>query len=458
LTKAEPTHEGTSPAPSSRIPFVALRRKLGRAIKQGHPWIYRESIEPPAAELAAGTIVAVGEKGAQALGWGFWDPSSAIAVRLLSKTRLAAPAAWLDERLASALALRRAIVTTGQTNTLRLVHGEADGMAGVHVDLYDAYASVRYDGEGARQFYGAILATHLGPALARAFAGSPLRPLRGVLERRRGARADSQGAPESARLLWGDAPTEPVVVKENDVLFVVDLLNGQKGGLFLDQRDNRALIRDRARGCDVLNLFGYTGGFSLYAAKGGARSTTTVDLSAGAIETARLNFERNGLPLADAELVARDAFAFLEEAQRQGRRWDLVISDPPSFAPSQKALPRALTAYTRLHGMAAAVVKPGGIFCAASCSSHVDGPTFLETVHAGVARIGRSWREEAMHGAGVDHPVAAFFPEGAYLKFALGRMDEGPARPAPRHAPLRDERGGGPPARGSSRPPRARPR
>lgn len=426
-----------------RIPFVSLRRKLGRAIRGGHPWIYRDSLED--LELTAGTVVAVGVKGSPALGWGYWDPEAAIAVRLLSRTRLADRAAWMDAQLAGALARRRELLTAADTDTFRLVHGEADGMAGVHVDLYGAFASVRFDGEGARQFYGPLLAERLAPALATAYAPSEaLPPLRGVLERRRGARANTQGAPESARLLWGEAPAAPVRVRENGVAFLVDLLNGQKGGLFLDQRDNRARVRALARDRDVLNLFGYTGGFSLYAALGGARSTTTVDLSSGAIEAARLNFAQNGLATTNAELVAGDAFAFLGDAHRQGRRWDLVISDPPSFAPSQKALPRALSAYTRLHAMAAAVVRRGGLFCAASCSSHVDGPSFLATVHEGVARIGRRWHEDALYGAGIDHPVAPFFPEGAYLKFAVGRM-EGEGRAST-------------PAASPAEPPKARPR
>ena len=401
---------------------MSLRRKLGRAIRAGHPWIYRDSVEDVA--LPAGTVVAVGAKGSAALGWGYWDAKAAIAVRLLSRTRLVDRAAWIDVQLAAALARRRELLLSRDTDTFRLVHGEADGMAGVHVDLYGAFASVRYDGEGARQFYGPLLAERLGPALARAYGSlAVLPPLCGVLERRRGARANTQGAPETARVLWGEAPVAPVEVRENGVAFLVDLLNGQKGGLFLDQRENRARIRVLARDRDVLNLFGYTGGFSLYAALGGARSTTTVDLSPGAIETARLNFDRNGLATTNAELVAGDAFEFLESARHQGRQWDLVISDPPSFAPSQKALPRALAAYTRLHAMAAAVVKRGGLFCAASCSSHVDGASFIATVHDGVARLGRRWSEEALHGAGLDHPVAPFFPEGAYLKFAIGSMD-----------------------------------
>jgi 23S rRNA (cytosine1962-C5)-methyltransferase len=197
-------------------------------------------------------------------------------------------------------------------------------------------------------------------------------------------------------------------------------MRGQKGGLFLDQRDNRALVRTLASGRRVLNLFGYTGGFSIYAAAGGARATVTVDAAAPAIAAARRNFERNGLPTDDARLVSGDAFAFLERAASDGERFDLVISDPPSFAPSRRALATGLRAYHRLHRLCAAITAPGGTLCAASCSSHVDRAAFLDTVRDGARDAGRRFQLREMRGAGPDHPVVRHFPEGDYLKFAVG--------------------------------------
>ena len=169
----------------------------------------------------------------------------------------------------------------------------------------------------------------------------------------------------------------------------------------------------------MLNLFGYTGGFSIYAAAGGARETVTVDLAAPAIAAARRNFARNGLPEGLAQLVAEDAFAFLERAAAAGAHYDLVISDPPSFAPSRKALPAALRAYRRLHRLCAAVTAPGGILCAASCSSHVDREAFLATVDGRLrARPAAASTLGELRGAAADHPVIPQFPEGDYLKFA----------------------------------------
>jgi 23S rRNA (cytosine1962-C5)-methyltransferase len=308
-------------------------------------------------------------------------------------------------RLAEALARRLARLDRRETNAFRWVHGEGDGLPGIHVDLYDDVVSVRYDGEGPRAFYRDL------PALL-AEAAAPL-PLRAVIDRQtRGAGSEVPGQVQGE-----------VEVREHGIRFHVDLTHGQKGGLFLDQRENRAEVARRARGKTVLNLFGYTAGFSLHAAAAGAARTDTVDAAAPALAAARRNFLLNGLPLDAAGLHAMDAFAFLLAAGKRGERWDIVISDPPSFAPSRRALPAARAAYRRLHALAAAVVAPGGLFCPASCSSHLPRADFLASVTEGVARAGRRFHLEELRGAGFDHPVLPTFPEGDYLKFALGRVD-----------------------------------
>jgi 23S rRNA (cytosine1962-C5)-methyltransferase len=218
---------------------------------------------------------------------------------------------------------------------------------------------------------------------------------------------------------WGVPPEGEMEIREHGLRFGVDLLRGQKGGLFLDQRENRALVRTLAEGRRVLNLFGYTGGFSIYAAAGGARETVTVDVAAPAIAAARRNFERNGLPIERARFAAEDAFAFLAGAAAAGERFDLVVSDPPSFAPNRRARAAGLGAYRRLHRLCAAVTAPGGILCAASCSSHVDRDAFVATVHQGVRETGRRAELRELRGAAFDHPVIPQFPEGDYLKFAV---------------------------------------
>jgi 23S rRNA (cytosine1962-C5)-methyltransferase len=359
--------------------------------------VYRDALAA-APELADGTLVNVLGKDGRFLATGFWDRRSAIAVRLLGTDAGLDVEAALRERLAAAAASRLARLDRTQTTAFRWVHGEADRLPGIHVDVYGEVATVRFDGGGARAFYA-----ELG-ALLRA---EPSLGIRRVLDR------EERGGAELA-----------LEVRENGVLFGVDLGRGQKGGLFLDQRENRAEIRARARGLRVLNLFAYTGGFSLYAALGGAARTDTVDVARPALAAARRNFELNGLSLAPraAGFHARDAFEFLAEAVRRGDEYDLVISDPPSFAKNRAGLPVALAAYRKLHRLAAAVVAPGGSFAAASCSSQVDRKTFVASVEAGTRAAGRRFELELVRGAGFDHPVVPAFPEGDYLKFALGRV------------------------------------
>jgi 23S rRNA (cytosine1962-C5)-methyltransferase len=275
----------------------------------------------------------------------------------------------------------------------------------VHADLYAGTVVLRFDGGGARAFYEPI-----APRLREA-AGS-LIEVRAVIDR-------------ASRMASAKADEHEVL--ENGHRFVVDLAHGQKGGLFLDQRQNRQRVSQLARGKSVLNLFGYTGGFSVYAAALGARRTDTVDLAKPAIETARRNFELNGLSLENAGFHAADAFEFLTDAAARGEQWDIVVSDPPTFAPKKEALPTARYAYQRLHRLAASVVAPGGLLCAASCSSHFGKEEFMESIATGVRQAGRRWVFQSMHGAGFDHPVLPAFPEGDYLKFAIGRVLDGNA-------------------------------
>jgi 23S rRNA (cytosine1962-C5)-methyltransferase len=410
-------------------PQVVLRKNLARSIRRGHPWIFRDALRPTPA-LGDGALVTVAAPDGQPLARGFWDARSAIAVRVLDvvaparaagapSPRAAAAADpgadaadLVDLRLQAALDRRLAQIDRAHTDAFRLLHGEADGLPGVHADLYGTAIAVRFDGAGARAFY----LTHAGlPERLTAAARRRAIPVAAVIERKR-------GDDEIARALLGALPGGEIEVRENDLRFGVDLARGQKGGLFLDQRDNRAYVRAIARERRVLNLFGYTGGFSIYAAAGGAAHTTTVDLARAAVAAARRNFARNDLPLATATFHAGDAFDFLAHAARERTTYDLVISDPPSFAPNRKALPAALRAYRRLHRMCAAVTAPDGVLCAASCSSHVDRAQFARTIADGVADAGRRWTLDAMRGAAVDHPVTPQFPEGDYLKFAVGRV------------------------------------
>jgi 23S rRNA (cytosine1962-C5)-methyltransferase len=369
---------------------LRLSKDISRHLRLGHPWIYRDALARGTAARGA-TVDVVGTDGKH-VARGFYDPDGPLAVRVLALAPVDLDAAWVRGRVTRAAAIRDAARI--DSDGVRLLHGEGDFTPGLVLDRYAGVGAVRFDGRAAEAFWRPRVRDIVDAA---GDAGYPL------------ARVWSRaGAP-----LVGDAPT-PVVIREGAARFEVDVVHGQKTGFFLDQRGNRARVREQAAGARVLNLFGYTGGFSVAAGLGGAASVTTVDAAAPAIAAARRNLERNGL--APGELLAVDAFDFLAGARAAGRTFDLVVCDPPSFAPRADALARALRAYRRLNHVAAAVVAPAGLLVTASCSSHVTAADFRAAVAAGLADAGREARLIDVRGAGPDHPVLPAFPEGSYLK------------------------------------------
>ncbi len=381
---------------------LRLTKPLRARIRAGHPWIYDRALAPPK-NLAPGDLVAItDDKGA--LATAFVDPGSPIRARVLDLDPDAAcDGRWAAGRAERAAARRaRDPLLVGCTGR-RLVHGEADGCPGLVIDVYTDTAVIVFDGAAAAAFWRPRLPDVLaglergGAAIAHAWL--------------RGERRSKHG--EAVR---GDPPVA-IAISEDDARFAVDVRAGQKTGFFLDQRDNRRTIRRHAAGQSVLNLFSYTGGFSLHAALGGATAVTSVDVAAPALAALEANLALSGLPAAPHERIAEDAFEVLARAKARGRRWDLVIADPPSFAPSEKARPAALAAYRKLADAALAVVEPGGRLALASCSSHVTEADLLELVARPELRV------RLVSGAASDHPVLPAFPEGRYLKFLLFDVD-----------------------------------
>jgi len=385
---------------------LELQKDLARHLRAGHPWVFRKALERAPKGLPAGAIVDVVE-GDRFVARGYYDPLSAITVRVLTREEgEAVDADFWRRRVARALALRRELVrgTTGY----RLVHGESDGLPGVVVDRYDRFAVLKLYSAGLTPWREAIVEA------VRAEAGD----LAGVYGRDEIPRDDDDeaGAP-AGRVLWGAEPPERVAIDEHGMTILVDVRRGQKTGLFLDQRENRRLVRDLARGRpDALNLFSYTGGFSVAAALGGSSHVVSSDLDAEALALAREVFKANGLDPADHAFAQGDAFDLLALYKRQGRRFDLVVCDPPAFAKSQKAVEGALAGYASLNRAALQVLAPGGLLVTCSCSARVTAEQFTEAVKEAAfkSRIELALVGETRQPA--DHPVSLQFREGRYLK------------------------------------------
>lgn len=391
------------------LPRVTLSKNLQRSVLAGHPWLYREALEVPPG-LRTGQVVDLVERSGRFLGRGLLDGESPIALRLYTlDSREPVDEALVARRLTAALQARRGAIELDRTDAFRLCHGEGDFLPGVVIDRYGPVAVVLFDGAAARALLPGVVAAVQG-------LGGPL-AITALYERNQ----RRQGG--GGQLLYGELPAAELLVREHGMRFLVDIVQGQKTGLFLDQRENRQLIRRYARGLTVWNGFAYTGGFSLAAALGGASRVVTVDSAGPAIAAAQKNFALNQLDPAAHEFYADDVFVHLQQAAQRQKTYDLVIVDPPSFAPTHKALPTALGAYRELHRLALAAVAPGGLLAAASCSSHVPEAEFLATLTDAAQHARRRLRVLEIHGQPADHPTLPAFPEGRYLKFILARID-----------------------------------
>lgn len=400
------------------VPEVQVDPSLRHRLANGHPWVYRNHVRE-GARLRSGQWVRVRCGGLTA--YGLWDATSAIAVRVFSRTG-PPDAGWVAERVWEAWE-GRAPLRDGPlpTSAYRWVYGEGDGLPGLVVDRYGDYAVVQTYAES----LGAV-----APLVASALrACDP--DLRGVALRERPADDDpaaaedraaaEEPAPPRLRQLWGEAPPADLVVQEHGLYFHADLYRGQKTGLFLDHRENRRTVEGLAGGRSVLNCFAYTGAFSLYALRGGAAEVVSADIGRGLADAAEANLALNGMAQARHSFVTDDVFALLDAYAKGPRRFQMLILDPPSFARQKSNMHAATRAYTRLNALALRCLEPGGLLVSASCTSQV-GPEQFRAILAEAAAQSMT-RLQIVHEAGqpADHPVMAGFPEGRYLKFVVAR-------------------------------------
>ena len=387
---------------------LELARGLGRHLRAGHPWVFRKALET-VPKIPPGSVVDLTE-GGKFVARGYFDPHSAIAVRVLTRDpRQNIDAAFFAQRVRQALAERRSLIDLTDTDSFRLLHGEGDGLPGVVVDLYGRHAVLK--------LYSAGLTPYRGLIVEALKAAVP--ELVGILGRDEVGRDDAEDddGRGTGRMLWGEKTPELLEILERGAKFGVDTWRGQKTGFFLDQRENRYLIRRLGKDRDVLNCFCFSGGFSVNAALGGARSVFSVDLDPDAIALARENFTRNGLPAEKHDFLAADVFKLLASFREEGRTFDLIILDPPAFAKSQKAVEAALDGYASLNRQALALLRPGGLLATASCSARVTPDAFLGAVKEAAFKAGVDLAMVEERYQPPDHPIRLQFPEGRYLKF-----------------------------------------
>lgn len=392
-----------------------------RALRQGHPWLFDRAITQQSHAGAPGDLAVVFDRRRRFVAIGLYDPDSPIRVKVLQHGRpTPIDDVWLAARFRQALAHRQALHDDATTTGYRLVHGENDGLPSLVLDRYDTTLVLK--------LYSLAWLPHLSAitdAIMKA-VGELFSPERIVLRLSRSivAKVSDGWGLLDGDLLTGSPLVDQLLFHENGLHFAVDVVAGHKTGFFLDQRDNRRLVGDLAAEKRVLNVFAYTGGFSLYAARGGAASVLSLDSSApalaAAVENFRLNQDLPGVNRATHETLRGDAFSELPALAKTGRRFDLVILDPPAFAQRQADIERALAAYRRLLRSALPLVAANGLLLAASCSSRVSAEAFYEVMHRAAHAAFRPIQEIERTGQPLDHP--ATFPEGYYLKALIARV------------------------------------
>lgn len=386
---------------------ITLKKHEDKRVLSGHLWVFSNEIAKIDGEPQAGDIVTLRDHGGAPLGKGFYNPNSLIAFRLLTRTEEEIDFQFFQRRIERALALRTLLYPGAKA--FRLVYGESDFLPGLIVDKYHHALSVQtfsYGMDKRLTLICDVLESLLKPKAIVERNESPIRLLEG-LEAKKG-------------ILRGIV--EPAAIEENGLTFQVDLLEGQKTGFFLDQRENRFALRRYSRGARVLDCFCNDGGFALNAAAAGAKHVTAVDSSETAVARAAANAALNSLAgLVSCECA--DAFDYLKDAVAKKKTFELVNLDPPSFAKSRKTVPLAKKGYKDLHALAFQLIPKGGILATSSCSFHIEEATFLEIVHHAAQAAGRSVQLLEWRGAAPDHPVLPPMPETRYLKFGVFRVE-----------------------------------
>lgn len=389
---------------------VQLSPAAEKEVKKGHPWVFDKGIIKQNREGQTGAFAVIYDKDRKFVALGLYDPDSPIRIRILHRGRpVTIDEAWLKEKINTALSARRKLFADQSTTGFRLINGENDGLPGVICDHYEKTLVLKLD--------SAIWLPYL-PMLQDILDGI-FKPETIVLRLSRSINPKKlSDTIKDGAVLKGEPLKSAVIFKENGIFFEAEPILGQKTGFFLDQRDNRSKVEKYAKHRNILNVFSYTGGFSLYAARGGASSVTSLDISEPALKAAKRNFDLNRDDILISEckhdVLCMDAFEALSELAKQRKKFGMVIVDPPSFARKQSDVQAAVSAYQKLTRLALNVLEPVGILVSASCSARVPSEMFFEAVKRTAQKNGRNLQVLQKTGHALDHPVG--FPEGEYLK------------------------------------------
>jgi len=391
------------------MPDVHLKPGREKSILRYHPWVFSGAISHTDEDIEPGETVDIISSKGEVIARGAYSPNSQIRIRIwtwdLSEH---VDESFIRNRIRRALAFREQHLDLNQISAYRVVYGEADDLPGFIADLYEDIFVVQCTTYGAERWRDVLIDSLV-----------EITGVKNVVDRSDVDVRELEGLPQRSGLLTGEVSSSLHLIKENNLTFGVDVLSGQKTGFYLDQRDNRLWIRNIAKDKDVLDCFTYTGGFTISLLAGGAKSVIAVDSSKENLETAEYNRKINQLPPSRVEWVAGDVFKFLRYLRDKGEKFDLIVLDPPKFAPSAKHVSKAARGYKDINLLGLKLLRQGGLLCTFSCSGGIGYELFQKIVAGAAFDAGVRVKILNRFSQAVDHPVRLNFPEGEYLKGLL---------------------------------------
>ena len=391
---------------------IKLKKGKDKAVNQRHPWVFSGALDKIKGKPENGDVIRLLDANNDFLAYGYYNNQSRVAVRLLEwDENIGVDQAWYEQKIKTAIAGRAHLLADNDTTAARLIFSEADFLPGLIVDQYADFLSVQILSSGiekAKDIIIAVLVELLQP--------------KGIFDRSDATARTHEGITAENGLLWGEAPAEFIEVKENGIKYHINIAEGQKSGFYCDQRDNRKLLASYTKGKSVLDCFSYSGGFSLNAFAQGAAEVTSVDSSALAIETLKQNIAINKFDENKHIAIQSDVNKQLRQFNDEGKKFDVVVLDPPKYAPSRSALDRAARAYKDLNRRGLLLLESGGLLATFSCSGAVDIDTFKQIIAWAALDAGKEVQVIYQFCQPEDHPVRLSFPEGEYLKGLLVRV------------------------------------